>query len=60
MQNNDKTITIYDIAKEAGVSASTVSRVLTNSANVRSEKKEKIMAKNGDNLLSMEASDIEI
>ena len=44
MQNNDKTITIYDIAKEAGVSASTVSRVLTNSANVRSEKKEKIMA----------------
>ena len=44
LQNNDKTITIYDIAKEAGVSASTVSRVLTNSANVRSEKKEKIMA----------------
>lgn len=45
MQNNEnKTITIYDIAKEAGVSASTVSRVLTNSANVRSEKKEKILA----------------
>lgn len=37
-----KTITIYDIAKEAGVSAATVSRVLTNSANVRPEKKKKI------------------
>ena len=37
-----KTITIYDIAKEAGVSAATVSRVLTNSANVRREKREKI------------------
>ena len=40
----NKSITIYDIAKEAGVSASTVSRVLTNSANVRSEKKEKVLA----------------
>lgn len=41
--NKDKSaITIYDIAKEAGVSAATVSRVLTNSANVSSEKKEKI------------------
>lgn len=39
-----KSITIYDIAKEAGVSASTVSRVLTNSANVRSEKREKVLA----------------
>ncbi len=37
-----KAITIYDIAKEAGVSAATVSRVLTNSANVRREKKEKV------------------
>lgn len=42
--NENKSITIYDIAKEAGVSASTVSRVLTNSANVRSEKKEKVLA----------------
>ena len=40
----NRVITIYDIAKEAGVSASTVSRVLTNSANVRPEKKERIQA----------------
>ena len=39
-----KAITIYDIAKEAGVSPSTVSRVLTNNANVRKEKKEKVLA----------------
>lgn len=37
-----KAITIYDIAKEAGVSPATVSRVLTNNANVRCDKKEKI------------------
>ncbi len=35
-------ITIYDIAKEAGVSVSTVSRILTNSAKVSKEKREKI------------------
>lgn len=40
----NKAITIYDIAKEAGVSAATVSRVLTKSANVRPEKKEKVQA----------------
>ena len=37
-----KTITIYDIAEEAGVSASTVSRVLNGSASVRKEKKDRI------------------
>ncbi len=41
--NDNRTITIYDIAKEAEVSPSTVSRVLTGSANVRPEKKEKIL-----------------
>ena len=40
--NENKVITIYDIAREAGVSVATVSRVLTNSANVRPEKKEKV------------------
>ncbi len=44
LQGENRTITIYDIAKEAGVSPATVSRVLTNNANVRSEKKEKILA----------------
>ena len=39
---DNKVITIYDIASEAGVSVSTVSRVLTNNANVRPEKKEKV------------------
>lgn len=39
-----KNITIYDIAREAGVSPATVSRVLTNNANVRREKKEKVQA----------------
>lgn len=42
--SENKAITIYDIAKEAGVSASTVSRVLTNSANVRKEKRERVLA----------------
>ncbi|MCM1173755.1 MAG: LacI family transcriptional regulator [Blautia sp.] len=46
MQNatENKVITIYDIAKEAGVSPSTVSRVLNNNANVRREKREKIQS----------------
>lgn len=39
-----KGITIYDIAKEAGVSPATVSRVLTGSTNVKSEKRDKITA----------------
>ncbi|MBE5834944.1 MAG: LacI family transcriptional regulator [Butyrivibrio sp.] len=42
MEENKK-VTIYNIAKEAGVSPATVSRVLTNSANVKSEKKERIL-----------------
>jgi LacI family transcriptional regulator/LacI family purine nucleotide synthesis repressor/LacI family repressor for deo operon, udp, cdd, tsx, nupC, and nupG len=38
-----KSITVYDIAKEAGVSPATVSRVLTGSAAVNEEKKKKIL-----------------
>lgn len=37
-----KTVTIYDIAKEAGVSPATVSRVLTNSARVSPLKEKKV------------------
>ena len=37
-----KPITIYDIAEEAGVSAATVSRVLTKNANVREEKRKRV------------------
>lgn len=42
--NCNKKITIYDIAAEAGVSASTVSRVLTNHANVNEQKREKVLS----------------
>lgn len=38
-----KNITIYDIAKEAGVSPATVSRILTGSTSVRQEKRERVM-----------------
>ncbi|MDE7325470.1 MAG: LacI family transcriptional regulator [Lachnospiraceae bacterium] len=41
--NEGRPVTIYDIAKEANVSAATVSRVLTNSTNVRRDKKERIL-----------------
>ena len=41
---DNRKITIYDIAAEAGVSASTVSRVLTGSARVKETKKEQVLA----------------
>lgn len=41
--NESRPVTIYDIAKEANVSAATVSRVLTNSTNVRKDKRERIL-----------------
>ena len=41
---DNRKITIYDIAAEAGVSASTVSRVLTGSARVNETKKEQVLA----------------
>ena len=37
-------MTIYDIAKEAGVSASTVSRVINNKPGLKAETREKVMA----------------
>lgn len=42
--NDNRKITIYDIAAEAGVSASTVSRVLTNNVKVNERKRQKILA----------------
>lgn len=42
MMENGRNVTIYDIAREAGVSVATVSRVLTGNARVSKEKKEKI------------------
>ena len=38
-----RNITIYDIAREAGVSAATVSRILTGSTSVRQEKRDRVM-----------------
>ena len=43
-QIENRSITIYDIAREAGVSPATVSRVLTNNVNVRKEKKERVLS----------------
>jgi len=42
--SSKKAITIYDIAAEAGVSPATVSRVLTNSAKVQKDKRERVLA----------------
>lgn len=39
-----KNITIYDIAKESGVSPATVSRILSNSPGVRQEKRDRVRA----------------
>ena len=39
---SEKAITVYDIAREAGVSPATVSRVLTNNARVSEEKRVRI------------------
>src|SRR5450756_169229 len=40
METIERRLTVYDIAKEAGVSASTVSRVLTGNGPVNEKKKE--------------------
>ena len=39
-----KEITIYDIAREAGVSTATVSRILSNAKGVKQEKRERVQA----------------
>ncbi len=39
-----KEITIYDIAREAGVSTATVSRILANSAGVKQDKRDRVQA----------------
>ena len=39
-----KEITIYDIAREAGVSTATVSRILSNTKGVKQEKRERVQA----------------
>jgi DNA-binding LacI/PurR family transcriptional regulator len=41
-KNDDNNITIYDIARESGVSVSTVSRILNGTAQVRPEKRERV------------------
>ena len=38
-----KHVTIYDVAREAGVSPATVSRILTGTARVRSVKRERVL-----------------
>lgn len=43
VMNNKKSVTIYDIAKEAGVSPATVSRVLNNNTKVSEDRKDRVM-----------------
>lgn len=43
-EKTGKIVTIYDIADEAGVSTATVSRVLSNSAAVKQDKKDRVLA----------------
>ena len=43
MKSGERRMTVYDIAKEAGVSASTVSRVLTGNGPVNEKKRELVL-----------------
>lgn len=44
MERQDKEITITDVAKQAGVSMATVSRVVNGNSNVKAETRKKVMA----------------
>ena len=44
MRHKSGSVTIYDIAKEAGVSASTVSRVINNKSTVKEETREHVLS----------------
>ncbi|MGC4441012.1 LacI family DNA-binding transcriptional regulator, partial [Streptococcus suis] len=41
--NTDDTITIYDVAREAGVSMATVSRVVNGNKNVKENTRQKVL-----------------
>ena len=41
--NTDDTVTIYDVAREAGVSMATVSRVVNGNKNVKENTRKKVL-----------------
>jgi LacI family transcriptional regulator len=43
MLNTDDTVTIYDVAREAGVSMATVSRVVNGNKNVKENTRKKVL-----------------
>lgn len=43
LMNTDETITIYDVAREAGVSMATVSRVVNGNKNVKENTRKKVL-----------------
>lgn len=43
MMNTDETVTIYDVAREAGVSMATVSRVVNGNKNVKEDTRKKVL-----------------
>ena len=43
LMNTDDTVTIYDVAREAGVSMATVSRVVNGNKNVKENTRKKVL-----------------